>query len=139
MPQIEAIPTPLPVETSIPELIDRLYEIREDLSVLSAQEKRLKEERQRIEEVLWQYHEDNPEVSQIEGSRAKIRWSTEMHFNIEAGKKDDVREWLIQNDHPYLMTWHLNRASTESFMQLHGELPPNVSTFEKRKVSCTKV
>lgn len=123
----------------IKDLIDRRYELAKAKTELNAQVNAVKEQVDLIEALLWEYHEQNPEVAQIEGAQAKIRWSTENQYSTEAGTKEEVRDWLYKNGHEYLMTWHLNRASTEEFMQLHGELPPNVTVFEKRKTSCTKL
>lgn len=120
-------------------LVDRRYELAKAKTELNAMVNSIKEQIDAIETVLWEYHEQNPEVAQINGVHAKIKWSTENQYSTEAGTKEEVRDWLFQNGHQYLMTWHLNRASTEEFVQVHGELPPHVTVYEKRKTSCTKL
>lgn len=125
-------------DLSIPELIDTRKEIMEARAKLAAEDRVLKADLDAVDDLLIAYHEDNPEVSQVRGTIAKVSWSEETHYNVDAGTKEETRDWLFANGHQYLMTWHLNRASTEEFIRMHGELP-NVTPYVKKKVSCTKL
>ena len=122
----------------IGELVDARKDLTDSKGALNRDIKNIDESIKEIDELLMQYHEENPEVAQVNGSKAKVKWTEEVHYNTEAGHKEAVRDWLFQNGHPYLMTWHLNRASTQQYVDLHGEIP-HVTPYVKNKVSCTKL
>ena len=133
-----ALPSDLDQE-SIVDLIDERYDLRLEKAKLNAQVKALDERANQIEGILIEYHNANPEVAQIQGNRAKVSWSVQNNYGTEAGTKEEVRDYLFQNNLQYMMTWHLNRASVDEYVSLYGALPPNVTCYEQPKVSCTKL
>jgi len=119
------------------DLIDQRYALEQQRKAAAAEERNVKRMIAQIDDELLQYHENNPEVSQVQGETATVSWSEELVFSIEGDCKDQVRQYLIDNQAEYLMTWHLNNAATREYVALHGELP-NVNPFVKKKVSCRK-
>ena len=134
----EATPINRYTNLSLQQLIDARYNLKEEKAIVAARERELKKEMDIVDEMLVAYHYDNPEVAQIRGEEAKVAWSQETHYNTDAGTKEQVRDWLIEQGHQHLMTWHLNRAATDEFVKLYGDIP-NVSPYVKDKVSCTKL
>lgn len=120
------------------ELADRRYTLTAEKSALNAQVTAIDKEIAAIDAALHQYHAENPDVSQISGSAAKVRWSEENNYSPVAGMKETLRDWLFENGHAHLMTWHINRASADEYVNMHGPLP-HVEVYVKKKVSCTKV
>lgn len=141
MPEVAIIRDNIEVnyeELTLGDLVDLRYNLEQQRKEVAATERTIKQQIADIDHQLFDYHENNPGVSEIRGTRAKVKWSEETHYNTEAGRKEEIRDWLFQNGHQYLMTWHLNRAATEAYVSMHGELP-GVTPFVKQKVSCTKV
>ena len=137
MPEVTPTRRQEGAELSIQKLIDKRYAIQQERKEVAAEDRELKKQMNDIDARLFAYNEENPEVAVLHGTGAKVSFSEERVFNIEAGKKDEVKQHLIDNDITYLMTWHLNNASLRDFEAMHDSLP-HVEPYVKKKVSCTK-
>ena len=141
MPEVAFLPTEAPDELgsmNAQELVDLRYGLEQERAALASAERAKKKELEAVDYLLWEYHEANPEVSEIHGDTAKVKWSEETYYNTEAGRKEEIRDRLFEEGHQHLMTWHLNRAATEEFIALNGPLP-GVESYVKQKVSCRKL
>lgn len=130
---------PLLDSLSIQQLIDLRYELSAAKKEIAAQERAVKSEIDAIDAKLIEYHKNNPEVSEVSGATAKVKWSEETHYSPEAGFREDVRDWLFENGHQHLITWHFNRAATDEFVNTLGSMPPHTTAFDKTKISCRKL
>ena len=141
MPEVSVIRENISVDyesLDVANLIDLRYQLEQQRKEVAATEREIKKQMEDIDNRLWAYHEANPEVAEAQGQVAKIKWSEEDNYSTEAGRKEEVRDWLFDNGLQHLMTWHLNRAATQECVAMRGELP-GVSTYVKRKVSCRKL
>lgn len=124
-------------DLTVGQLCDERKVLGDAKSALNRQIKDIDGSLKAIDDLLFEYHAANPDVDSVAGNKAKVRWTEETVFNVAAADKEALVNWLVENKAEYLMTWHLNNASTREFVALHGELP-GATTFVKTKLSCTK-
>lgn len=113
--------------------IQRLVEIRDQLSDLSSQEKALKSERDEIETKLFQYLDE--QGLDRTGSRTHL---IAINETVVPSVKDwnAVSQYVIDNEATYLFE---RRLSAVAFRDLiaQGETIPGVESFTKRSLSLT--
>ena len=129
-------------DMDLQELVQIRKTITERKSDLAREVKAIEADVRRIDAILLAFHEDNPLVDRLsfdlEGFGAtNIAFTEETVFNTEADMKEQIRDWLFENNLQHLMTWSLNNAATRMHVELHGELP-HITPYVKKKVSMTK-
>lgn len=122
--------------TPLGTLIDMLYNLRQQQSELNATLNAVKDE---IEEIEDRITTTMHAVGIDKASNEFINVAPKVEDYPTFSDPDEFLDWAVQSGNLHLLQKRLSAPSVREYVAMNeGELPPGVTTFEKRTLSVTK-
>jgi hypothetical protein len=117
--------------------IDRLYALKKEATEWNTLATELKDEAKELEREVVEAMSDIG-LSKAGTATAQISISSQVVPTVDPDNWDSIRKWAVENDYQELLPRSLNQSAFRELLNMGIEVP-NVESFQKTKVSVTKV
>jgi hypothetical protein len=119
-------------EMTMGEMLEKLFELREQKSELERQKTEVNKEIEYLEFKLIEAMDENglDKLSVESGTASK-----KLALYPSVSDKDAFLDWAIKSDNKHMITAQVNRAAFKAYFEEHNEYPEGTDAYEKPKLS----
>lgn len=119
-------------EMTMGEMLEKLFELREQKSELERQKKEVNKEIEHLEFKLIEAMDENGlDKMSVESGTA----SKKLGLYPSVSDKDAFLDWAIKSDNKHMIIAQVNRAAFKAYFEEHNEYPEGTDAYEKPKLS----